>query len=232
MPISNYDQADPQMNLQAQALNGGTGSSGETLTTNTPDPFRELLLGLIQSQAASTSGQVPASTMQSIEQLTKNPAVAAEYFPQLAKPLLEANRVSQERQTTGFTDTLRKLGVGGGAMQSGAAVQGARQLAGDFARQDQEILAKNYVPLTSQLSENTIAAQKAGLAVPEAQAATYRNLVPLATGLQPLKTLTQQTGVNQPISAPAGQTAGQQAAQIAGMVQQYSNLQPESQYYR
>jgi hypothetical protein len=210
---------------------GGTGTSGEQLVSNTPDPFRELLLGLIQSQATSTQGQVPASTLQSIEQLTKNPAMAAEYFPQLAKPLLEANRVSQDRQTQGFTDTLRKLGVGGGAMQSGAAVQGARQLAGDFARQDQEILAKNYVPLTSQLSENTIAAQKAGLAVPEAQAATYRNLVPLATGLSPLKTLTQSTGVNQTFTGQAGLTPEQQANQIAAQVSNYSSLQPTSQYY-
>ena len=231
MPLDTYNSANTSLNLQSAPLNAGTGTAGETLVTNKPDPFRELLMNLITSQATKEGGQVPASTLQSIEQLTKNPAVAAEYFPQLAKPLLEANRVSQERQTTGFTDTLRKLGVGGGAMQSGAAVQGARQLAGDFARQDQEILAKNYVPLTAQLSENTIAAQKAGLAVPEAQAATYRNLVPLTTGLQPLTTLTQQTGINQQLSAPAGQTAGQQASQVAGMVNQYASLQPTSQYY-
>lgn len=204
----------------------GTGTSGETLTTNTPDPFRELLLNLISSQATSTSGQVPASTLASIEALTKNPAIAAEFFPQLAKPLLASLAPTEGREVTQLNDLFRKAGgTGAGALQSGAYAQAGRQLIGDQAGRRQELLAKNYIPLTSQLSENTIAAQKAGLQVPEANAATYRNLVPLVTGLQPLSTRTQQTGVNQTISAPGGAlTPEQQAQMIASQVAQYSNL--------
>jgi hypothetical protein len=184
------------------------------------------LTSLLQQQLTKEGGQVPDYTLNKLQEFTANPSVAAKFFPELAAPLLEANRVSQERQTGLVQDAFRKAGgTGGGALQAGAFAQAGRQLGGDFARQDQEALAKAYIPLTAQLSENTNNAIRAGLALPEAQAASYRNLVPLLTGLQPLQTRTQTTGVTAPISSPGGAiTPEQQQQQLAYQQAGYANL--------
>ena len=188
--------------------NPDSTTSSETYTTNTPDPWRKFLENYISQTIKSGSGQIPEQTMKALQNFTANPVASAEFFPKLAQPLLEANHVSQDRQLDMYNDEIRKAGgTANGVMQSGAYAQGLRSLAGDFGRQDQEILAKNYVPLTSQISENQINAIKAGLSVPSATADTYKSIAPLITQLNPLATRVQQTGVNQNIvpAPPEGQ---------------------------
>jgi hypothetical protein len=209
---------------------GGTGQRGESLTTNTFDPadrkFRDLLRNLLVSQV-QTGGQVPGYTTARLEEFTKDPSSSvAKFFPQLAEPLLQANRDAQAVQSRNVIDTFRKAGgAGAGTLQAGSFAQAGRQLATDFARQDQETLAKAYTPLTAQLSENTNNAIRAGLALPEAQAGYLRNLIPVLTGLQPTEVRTQTTGVQAPIVAPGGAiTPGQQQANIQQQQAGYANL--------
>ena len=212
---------------------GGEGTRGETLVTNTPDPWRDYFLGLIGNQASSTTtGKIPDFTTAALENFTKNPSAAASFFPQLAAPLLNANRDAQAQQTTALMDMFRKAGgTGAGSLQSGAFAQAGKQLVNDFARQDQEILAKNYVPLTGQLSENMTNAIRLGLAVPGATSDILKSLVPLGTSLDPLQTRTQQSGVTQNIVGAGGQDVGAQQAQIDQAVRAYMQLnQPSGRY--
>lgn len=228
MPLS-IDNSDPSLQYVsgvAPGPNAGQGQTGETLVTNKPDPFREFLLSLIGSQATTTKGQIPDYTLASLQNFTQNPSAAAEYFPELARPLLASLRPAEDREMQTFNDMFRKAGgTANSAMQSGAYLNEARSLIGDQANRREQLLAKEYGDLTGQLSQNMTNNIRAGLAVPDAQAATYRNLIPLATGISPLETRTQTTGVTQNIAAPGGAvTPEQQAQSIASLVSQYQTL--------
>lgn len=211
-------------------LNAGNsvGSGERVYNVSAPDPWREFLLKTIMSRSTGTTGQIPEYTMGALENLTRNPAsAAAEFFPQMARPLLEANRVSQDRQTSALTDLFRKAGGTDNApMQSGSFAQAGRQLVGDFARQDQEILAKNYIPLTAQISENINNAIGRGLAVPQATSESLKPLVGSIASLQPLSTMTEKIQINPgPTLSPQYATAqaNNQAAAEAARAAQWNN---------
>lgn len=179
-----YNPNDP-LSVNATGQNVELGSTQQR-TNIVKDPWQDFLMNTILQ--GSQGSFVPEYTQQALEQFTKNPALAANFFPQLAAPLLEANRAAQDVQTRNTMDMFRKAGgTTGGTLQSGAFAQAGRQLAGDFARQDQEVLAKAYTPLTAQLSENMTNAIRAGLAFPQAQNTAISNLIPLATSLRPLQ---------------------------------------------
>jgi hypothetical protein len=215
----------PNGNYVTTPMQGGTGTTGESLTTNTPDPWRDQFLKLIAGQLGTGGGAIPGYTLGALENFTSNPSAAAEYFPQLAEPLLNSLKPAEERETTQLTDLFRKAGgTANSSMQNGSFAQAGRQLIGDQANRRQELLAKQYVPLTSQLSENMTNAIKMGLNVPGATADTTRILASLATGLQPLSTHTQTTGTNAQIGAAGGQTTQQQADQIAQQLARYQSL--------
>jgi len=170
---------NPQLNEAKQA------------TESTRDPFQAMLLNMLMRQFQESPATVPGFTMGALEQFTKNPSLAAEYFPQLAKPLLSALQPQEEREITQLTDMFRKAGIEGGAQQSGAFAQSGRQLIGDQANRRQEVLAKNYIPLTSQLSENMTNNIRAGLNLPGAKAAGWQIPAGLAGSLGPIGSRTE-----------------------------------------
>jgi len=157
-------------------------------TSSVQDPFQKLLLSMLMKQFQENPASVPGFTMGALENFTKNPSAAAEYFPQLAKPLLSALKPTEDREVTQLTDMFRKAGIEGGAQQSGAFAQSGRQLIGDQANRRQETLAKSYIPLTQQLSENMRGNIQAGLDVPKAISAGWQVPAALAGGLAPLST--------------------------------------------
>jgi hypothetical protein len=172
-----------------------TGYGSRTVTQNTPNPMQDLLMKTILQQGG-TMGKIPEYTMQALQNFTENPSAAAEYFPDLAKPLLSSLKPAEDAEVTQLTDMFRKAGgTSNGAMQSGAFAQAGRQLIGDQANRRQEMLAKNYTSLTDQLSGNMNNAIKAGLQVPGATADYTKTLAGLATGLDPLQTFSETGGM-------------------------------------
>ena len=175
------------------AIAGGSApylSESKSNVTGTRDPFQALLLNMLGGQFAK-GANVPGYTMGALEAFTKNPSAAAEYFPLLAKPLLSALRPSEDREVSQLNDMFRKVGIEGGAQQSGAFAQAGRQLIGDQANRRQETLAKNYVPLTAQLSNNMSDNIRAGLSLPQAISAGWQVPAQLASTLRPLSTQTE-----------------------------------------
>jgi len=192
------------------AISGGSApylSESKSNVTGTRDPFQELLLNMLGGQF-SKGANVPGFTMGALEAFTKNPSAAAEYFPQLAKPLLSALRPTEDREVTQLTDMFRKAGIEGGAQQSGAFAQAGRQLIGDQANRRQETLAKSYIPLTEQLSTNMRGNIDAGLRLPQAISAGWAVPAQLASSLRPLSQQTESveggSSDKRGVSAPSG----------------------------
>lgn len=195
-PQTPRTQSVPTNPLQFQGVPLDAGNSVGTgqrqTTTNTADPWRDFLLNMVSQSYSGPSGQIPGYTMGALENFTNNPAAAAAYFPQLAAPLLEANHAAQGQQTTALTDLFRKAGgTSASPLRSGAFAQAGQNLASDFARQDQETLAKAYTPLTQQLSDNMNNAIKAGISVPQATSESLKPLVGSLSSLLPLQTSTE-----------------------------------------
>jgi len=175
------------------AISGGSApylSEKKENQTATRDPFQALLLNMLGGQF-NKGANVPGYTTAALEAFTKNPSAAAEYFPQLAKPLLSALKPSEDREVTQLNDMFRKVGIEGGAQQSGAFAQAGRQLIGDQANRRQETLAKSYIPLTGQLSANMSDNIRAGLSLPQAISAGWQVPAQLASTLRPLSTQTE-----------------------------------------
>lgn len=179
-------------NAGAINVTGGTDPFLQESKTNesiTRDPFQQLLFGLIAGNLQQTNPSVSPTTTAALESFTQNPALAADYFPQLAEPLLAALRPAEDREVTQLTDLFRKAGgTGGGAIQGSAYTSEARKLIGDQAQRRQQVLAQNYVPLTGQLSDNLTNAIKLGLSLPDANTAAIRSIAPLAGSISPLAT--------------------------------------------
>ena len=161
---------DP-LNFADVALNPGNslGTGQRQQSTSTYDPNRQALLDYILSRSSSPEGQVQQYTKDALASFTANPSIAANYFPSLAQPLIAAQRMGEDRETSQLMDLFRKSGgTGAGGLQSGAFASSARQLVGDQAVRRNQTLAEQYVPLTSQLSKNVSDAIALGLRLPEA----------------------------------------------------------------
>ena len=212
-------------NYATTDMTGGKGTSGESLVTNTVDPWRDLILNAVM-QSRSNMGEIPAYTLAQLENFTKNPGMAGN----IAGPLADTLKPMEKRETQAQADAFRKAGVG--SFQSGAFANATRGLIGDQAARRNQLLASNYVPLTGQISENINNAIRSGIAVPQATAEASKPLVSALSSLIPLQTRTQQTGVTQDLTAAGGQDKAAQASQIAQLVNQYSQLsQPARNYW-
>jgi len=205
-------------------ISGGSApylSESKQNVTGTRDPFQEMLLNMLGGQFAK-GANVPGFTMGALEAFTKNPSAAAEYFPQLAKPLLSALRPTEDREVSQLTDMFRKAGIDAGAQQSGAFAQAGRQLIGDQANRRQETLAKSYIPLTGQLSDNMSNNIRAGLSLPSAISAGWNVPAQLASSLHPLSTQTENisggSSDKQGVTPTQGYTS---MAQMPWMTQPY-----------
>ena len=201
------------LDFQGVTINAGpaVATGNRSTTQNVADPMQKMLMDMILKQSSST-GAIPPQTLAALQKFTANPSAAAEYFPQLAAPLLSSLRPSEEREVTDLTDMFRKAGgTSNGAMQSGAFAQAGRQLIGDQAGRRQEMLAKNYVPLTDQLSGNMTNAIGLGLKVPQATSEMLKPLAGLVGSLNPKSTSTESVTVS-PGPTLSPQVVGQQVA--------------------
>ena len=220
-------------NYATTDMTGGKGTSGESLVTNTVDPWRDLILNAIM-QSRSTTGEIPDYTLAQLENFTRNPGMAGDIagpqFQQIAGPLADTLKPMERRETQAQADAFRKAGVG--SFQSGAFANATRGLIGDQAARRNQLLASNYVPLTGQVSENINNAIRSGLMVPQATAEANKPLASSLSSLLPLQTRTQQRGVTQDLTAAGGQDKAAQANQIAQLVGSYSQLsQPARNYW-
>lgn len=180
---------------QQSSQNSSYSTPGTTTVTNQQDPFQKFLLNLIGQAGSTGAGQISAQTQGAINNFQQNPAIAANYFPQLAAPLLAAARRGETVQQNNLLDTFRKAGgTGGGALQSGAFAQAARNLIADQGVNEQNLLASQYVPLTAQLSNNVESGIKAGLAVPNSTSSYLSALASAAHAVPLAGTTTTSTG--------------------------------------
>lgn len=208
MSAANYNAAGQV------AISGGTNPALEeskTNTTITRDPFQNFLFQLLGQQAQNQQAYVPDYTKAALENFTSNPAAAANYFPQLAQPLIQALRPAQLQEQADLQNLFRSAGgTQDTPMQSGAFAQSARQLLGDQANRTQQVIAEQYVPLTNQISTNMTNAIRAGLEFPQANTNVLRTLAPLAGSISPIST--QVEGVKGSSNATAGSSGYATAA--------------------
>lgn len=201
-----YDPNAPQR-IDASGSTVALGARNERQNV-VKDPWQDFLYNTILGLTGSKDAFVPEYTKQALADFTANPSRPANFFPELAQPLLTAARRQEGRQQQDLMDLFRKAGgTGGGALQSGAFAQAGRQLIGDQQANENALLAAAYTPLTEQLSRNTTEAINAGLKFPQAQNTAIGNLIPLATSLRPTQVdtnvLTAGTSAEAIPSAPA-----------------------------
>lgn len=161
------------------------------------DPTQQFINQLIGKAYSSGSGTVSPTVTAGIDQMITQPGavgdIAGSNFAAIAQPLLQQQQEGFKIQNQNMSDMFRKAGVG--TQQSGAFAQSVRQLAGDQGRQQQALLASNYIPLAGQISNNMLGGINAGLKVPDANMGSLAAILS-AYGRTPLSTTTTQTGVN------------------------------------
>lgn len=172
----------------------GVGTGGRSTTSTTADPFQRFLANFILNQVQSPQAQVPGFTTEALQKITQQPSVTPENFESIAGPLRESLRPGEQRETRDLTDLFRKAGAG--SLQSGAFASSARRLVGDQASRRNQLLAANYIPLTQQLSSNTLNAIRLGLGLPEAQTGALKFPTTLAASLAPLSQTSESIGVS------------------------------------
>ena len=161
------------------------------------DPTQEFINRLIAQNYSSGNGTVSPTVTSGIDKMISQPGaigdIAGDQFAAISKPLLDAQQDAFKIQNQNTMDMFRKAGVG--SLQSGAFGQAVRQQAADQGRQQQALLASNYIPLVSQLSNNTLGGINAGLKVPGANMDSLAGILS-AYGRAPLSQTTTQTGGN------------------------------------
>ena len=173
----------------------------ESTTTNVYDPrtrnFIDQLMGRISGKTQDFS--VQDYTKNALQNITQNPGstgnIAGEQFRSISQPLLEAQQAGFKLQQQNVSDMFRKAGVG--TQQSGAFAQAGRQMAADQGRQQQQLIASNYMPLLSEANKTVMGSIDAGLRMPGAEAAGQGSLNDILGMLYGKPTSTTTTGVKQ-----------------------------------
>ena len=173
----------------------------ESTTTNVYDPrtqnFIDQLMGRISGNASNFN--VQDYTKDALKNITLNPGstgdIAGEQFRSISQPLLEAQQAGFKLQQQNVSDMFRKAGVG--TQQSGAFAQAGRQMVADQGRQQQQLIASNYMPLLSEANKTVMGSIDAGLRMPGAEAAGQGSLNDILGMLYGKPTSTTTTGVKQ-----------------------------------
>ena len=211
MGVKSDPMAPGTSNISGDRAPAIANMGNRSTTTNVYDPntqnFINQLLGkAMENASAGKSFGVADYTKSALETITTNPGdtgdIAGRQFQQIAAPMLEAQQAGFKLQQQNVSDMFRKAGMG--TQQSGAFAQAGRQMAADQGRQQQQLIASNYVPLLSEANKTVMGGINAGLAMPGAEAAgqapetaNQQNLSNILGTLYNRPMTTSTTGVKQ-----------------------------------
>ena len=154
--------------------NLGSNSTTTRQYDSATQNFINQLLGNVNQQ----NFNVQDYTKQALQNLTQNPGsvgdLAGQNMQQIIRPLLDAQQEGFRIQNRNASDMFRRAGVG--TQQGGAYGQTIRQLAADQGRQQQQLIAGNYVPLLNNATQTIQGSIDAGLRLPGSESAGQAGL--------------------------------------------------------